>query len=97
MTKISVEIELLPEEFVEVEFWGYVTSENNSIGGYECHGNVGYDVGTTYPLMDNDPDWNKSLYTADQNQIISDWVSNNDYVWRELFEKQALFDYENNL
>jgi len=91
-TTISVYIDFPDGNSIDVELRGYVNWENDGIGSYECHGNVGYDEGTYRPIMDNFPDWDKKQFTEQENIIVKEWLEDNEEVWTDLFEKQALAD-----
>lgn len=75
--KIETYIEL--PNIGEVTFFANLsdfTVENDGIGSYEYFGFKGYDNGTDYLHLE-EINWDKSLYTAEQNKLIWDWVNEN--------------------
>jgi hypothetical protein len=75
--RIETQIEL--PNIGEVTFFADLsdfTIENDGIGSYEYFGARGYDSGTDYLYLE-ELNWDKSLYTEEQNKLIWDWVNKN--------------------
>jgi len=85
MTYITKEV--LPG--LEVEFMGQPSWQDKGIGRYECHGYKGNDV-QIVAVMEDDIEWNKSLYDADQNAMLEAYVeAKYDDLAREMEENYA--------
>lgn len=81
MTTIEWEVEYTNPatnevDYMYVDFMGDVVVENDGIGSYEFWGVVGYDHGHDYNMCEN-IEWDKSLYTDEQNKIIEDYLDEN--------------------
>lgn len=74
---------------LEVELDCHVTSESTGIGSYEYWGQRGYDAGFTYPVIEQF-EWDKSLYTDEQNELIDKYIIEN---WNEI-EGGALKNFD---
>jgi hypothetical protein len=77
MSRIEASIEL--PNIGEVTFFADLsafTVENDGIGSYEFWGQKCYDKGNDYLNLE-ELDWNKNLYTAEQNLTIDNWVNEN--------------------
>jgi len=64
------------EEWLNVEFYGDASVENDGIGSYEYWGFKGYDHGHDYFIVENIT-WDKNKYTEQQNQEINKYLENN--------------------
>jgi hypothetical protein len=71
------------EEWLNVEFYGDASVENDGIGSYEYWGFKGYDKGHNYFIVENIT-WDKSKYTEQQNQEINKYLENN---WDEVHDQ----------
>jgi len=75
--RIETHIELL--NIGEVTFFADLsdfTKENDGIGAYEYWGSKSYDSGSDYLNLE-ELNWDKTLYTEEQNKLILDWVNEN--------------------
>jgi len=89
----TTEIELWEEsDILEVEFTGELTLENDGIGSYEYWGAKCYDAGTDYFEL-HSLDWDKTLYTEEQNQHIQSYIDDEEN-WRTINEEmdKSLFE-----
>lgn len=63
-------------DFIEVEFEGSPTVENDGIGPYEYWGYKCFDKGEDYQVLE-ELDYDKSLYSKEQNDIIERYIDDN--------------------
>jgi len=60
---------------LEVTFYGNPQRVDIGIGSYEFWGAKGYDSHWVWEL--EDAQWDKSLYTPEENKIINQWLTEN--------------------
>lgn len=78
---------------LEIELDYHISKENSGIGSYEYWGSREYDAGHDYYVIENF-EWDKSLYTAEQNEFIDKYlIENHDKIEEEILDKFDPDDY----
>lgn len=78
---------------LEIELDYHLRTENNGIGSYEYWGSKEYDAGEDYLVLD-DVEWDKSLYTNEQNELIDKYIVEHwDKIEEEILNKFDPSDY----
>lgn len=87
--EFTVEWEDLGEDcYLEVELEGEPHWENDSFdyaGTHATHGQSGTHHLPSYTILDSDVEWDKTLYTSEQNIIIQNWVNTHTSLIEERF------------
>jgi len=64
-------IEYWNDGYFDVQYFATPEWENDGIGSYEYWGMKGYDAGQDYPVLNDFPEWDKSIYTESENWLIA--------------------------
>jgi hypothetical protein len=91
----TLRVELFNGKSVEVDVTCDFIIENNGIGSYEHFGFRGFDRGVDCAVIEG-TSWNKTEFTADENDLIDAAVDKNLPIWEdEIVERKSQNNREN--
>ncbi len=73
---MTIEIELSEDKYLDVKLTANLSYGNHGIGSYEYWGIRGNDVQIGWEM--DDYSWDETLYTAEENRFIAEYLLKND-------------------